>query len=80
MGDYGMIKDSTNPYMTAFQQNLSSLFFLSIDLSVSSEHGVAMKICCQFVIFGPGKLRKRSLKVLEMSWNLFGLVVYEPCT
>ena len=31
------------------------------------------------MIFGPGKLRKRSLKVLEKSWNSFGLMVYEPC-
>ena len=34
----------------------------------SSEHVIAMKICCQFVIFGPGKLRKRCLKVLEFFW------------
>ena len=27
-----------------------------------------MKIYCQFAIFGPGKLRKRSLKVLEFFW------------
>ena len=37
-----------------------------------------MNICCQFVIFGFGKLRKRSLKVLEKSWIYFGLMVYEP--
>ena len=30
-----------------------------------------MKICRQFVIFGPGKLQKGSLKVLEKSWNFF---------
>ena len=39
-----------------------------------------MKSCYRFVIFGLGKLRKRSLKVLEKSWNLFVLMVYEPCT
>ena len=60
-------------------KNLSGLFSLSHRPKHSSEH-VAMKICCRFVIFGPGKLRKRSLKVLEKSWNLFGLMVYEPWT
>ena len=45
----------------------------------SSEHVVAMKMCYRFMIFGPGKLRKRSLEVLEKSWNFFGLMVYEPC-
>ena len=37
----------------------------------SSEHVVAMKICCRFVYFGPGKLRKRSLKVLGKVLEFF---------
>ena len=35
----------------------------------------SMKICRRFVIFAPGELEKRSLKVLEF----FGLMLYEPC-
>ena len=59
-------------------QNLSSLFSVNHRPKHSSEHVVAIKIFCRFVIFGPGKLRKRSLKVLDKSWNIFGLMVYEP--
>ena len=45
----------------------------------SNERVVSMKICHRFVIFGPGKLEKGSLKVLEKSWIFFKVMVYEPC-
>ena len=32
-----------------------------------------MKIYCRFPIFGPGKWRKSPWKVLEKSWNFFGV-------
>ena len=53
------------------KNNLSSLFSLSHRPKHSSKHVVAMKIYSRFVIFGPGKLRKRSWKVLEKSWIFF---------
>ena len=61
------------------KQNLSSLFSLNHRPQHSSEHVVTMKICCRFVNFGPGKFRKRSLKVLEKSLIFLGLLVQVPC-
>ena len=54
------------------KQNLTCLFSLNNRPKHNSEHSVAMKICYRFVIFGPGKLRKCSWKVLEKSWNFLG--------
>ena len=50
------------------KQNLSSLFSLSHKPKHSFEHVVSTKIWRRIVIFCPGKLRKRSLKVLDFFW------------
>ena len=60
------------------EQNLSRLFPLSHVPKHSSEHVVAIKICGRFLNFGPGKWRKRSLKVLEKSCNFFGCWCTNP--
>ena len=44
----------------------------------SYERVASMKICCRLAVFGPGKLTKSPGKVLEKSWNIVGLMVYEP--
>ena len=75
------------------KQNLSSLFSLNHRPTRSSERVVAMKMCCPFKIFGPGKLRKKVLespgKVLEffcprgvrtLAIVIFNFILFRPLT
>ena len=48
-------------------------FLLSHRAKRSYGHIISMKIYCRFPIFGPGKWRKSPWKVLEKSWNFFGV-------